>query len=350
MIGFFVTFLKKMRLVIVFYFKIVYNKLINYKKEVHRLLDDVVFTPGSITLDNLSKLADSGARLAERRACEISELVDSAIEFSLELHSSGLGIYEILSLVAEGLYDVGRDDTSAGLALPAAHRCFISAFDRAELADLLVKRLRLVGISVKASDMLPAVVGDERVVYVKNALADEAYDVLTQEFSDPRVSYVKNFKEAADAIAFGDATYCLLPLEERGGVRLAPVSELIFRHELRICGITPVFGYDGNADIKYALLSRGYAVPELSPEDDGYLEIRIRADEDGNLAELISVASDFGISVYRINTLTFDTDGETDSFHDVVFRSTAGDFTPLLVYLTLFSSEFIPIGMYKNLE
>ncbi len=350
MIGFFTTFLKKMRFLIVFYFKIVYNKLISYKKEVHRLLDDVVFTPESVTLDNLSKLADSGARLAERRACEISELVDSAIEFSRELYASGMGIYEILSLIAEGLSDLGKDESRSGLALPGAHRCFISSFDRAELADLLVKRLRLVGVPVEAPDMLPAVIGDERIAYVKNALADEAYDVLTQEFSDPRVSYVKSFKEAADAVASGDATYCLLPLEEHGGTRLALVSELIFRRELRICGITPVFGYDGNADMKYALLSKGYAVPELSPEDDGYLEIRIRADEDGNLGELISVASYFGISVYRINTLTFDTEGEPDSFHDVVFRSAAGDFTHLLAYLTLFSSEFIPIGMYKNLE
>ena len=314
------------------------------------MFDDVVFTPESVTLDNLTKLAGSGARLAERRACEISELVDSAVEFSLELYSSGMGIYEILSLISDGLADVGRDDTPAGLALPDAHSGFISAFDRAELADLLVKRLRLTGISVDAADMLPATLGDERIVYVKNALADEAYEVLTQDFRDPRVSYVKNFKEAADAVASGDATYCLLPLEERGGVRLAPVSELIFRRELRICGITPVFGYDGNADMKYAILSNGYAVPELLPDDDGYLEIRIKADESGNLGELISVASDFGISVYRINTLTFDTDGESESFHDVVFRSAAGDFTPLLVYLTLFSSEFIPIGMYKNLE
>ena len=339
-----------MRLLIVFYFKIVYNKLTSYKKEVHRLLDDVVFTPKSITLDNLTKLAGNGAQLVERRVCEISELVDSAVEFSLELHSSGMGIYEILSLIAEGLNDVGKDGAPAGLALSGAHSSFISAFDRAELADLLVKRLRLAGISVDARDMLPAVIGDEHIAYVRNALADEAYDVLTQDFSDPRVSYFNSFKEAADAVASGDATYCLLPLEERGGTRLALVSELIFRRELRICGITPVFGYDGNADMKYALLSKGYTVPELSADDDGYLEIRIRADEDGNLGEIISVASDFEISVYRINTLTFDTDGENDSFHDVVFRSSAGDFTSLLVYLTLFSSEFIPIGMYKNLE
>lgn len=314
------------------------------------MLDDVVFSPESVTLDNLSALADSGARLTERRACEISELADSAVRFSLELFSSGMGIYEILSLLSDGLDGVGKVDAASKLALFGAYADFASAFDRAELAALLVDRLRLAGISVDASDMLPEVSGDERIVYVKNALADEAYDVLTEDFTDPRVSYAGSFGDAVDAVVSGDATYCLLPLEERGGTRLSLISELIFRHDLRICSITPVFGYEGNADMKYALMSLGYSVPELSPDDDGYLEIRIRADENGNLVELLSVASYLGVSVYRINTLTFDTEGVTDSFHEIVFRSDKGDFTQLLVYLTLFSSAFIPVGMYKNLE
>lgn len=314
------------------------------------MLDDPLFCPDPITLQNLSTLSYDGARLSERRACEISELVASAISFSLGLHSTGMGIYEILSLLSEGLADLGRDEPTSGLALAGAHHSFVSAFDRAELSDLFVKRLRQSGVSVDAAEMLPAVFGDERIAYVKNALADEAYDVLTQDFSDPRVLYVHSFKEAADAVASGDATFCLLPLEERGGTRLAPISELIFRRELRICRITPVFGFEGNADMKYALLSTGYSVPELSADDEGYLEIRIGADESNKLSELISVASYYGISVYRINTLSFDTDGETESFHEIVFRSSGRDFTPLLIYLTLFSSAFVPIGMYKNLE
>ncbi len=314
------------------------------------MLDDIVFSPESVTLDNLSVLTDSGARLTERRACEIAELADSAVRFSLELASSGMGIYEILSLLSDGLDGVVSGESPSDLALSGAYGSFVSAFDRAELATLLVSRLRLTGITIEVADMLPEVSGDERIVYVKNALADEAYDVLTEDFTDPRVSYAGSFGDAVDAVVSGDATYCLLPLEERGGTRLSLISELIFRHELRICSITPVFGYEGNADMKYALMSLGYSVPELSPDDDGYLEIRIRAEESGNLVELLSVASYLGVSVYRINTLTFDTEGATDSFHEIVFRSDKGDFTQLLVYLTLFSSAFIPIGMYKNLE
>ena len=102
--------------------------------------------------------------------------------------------------------------------------------------------------------------------------------------------------------------------------------------------------------MKYALLSSGYSVPELSSDDDGYLEVRIGADESTSLSELIAVASYYGISVYRINTQNFDTDGYYENYHDLVFRSSGIDFTPLLVYLTIFSSAYVPIGMYKNLE
>ena len=81
------------------------------------MLDDVVFSPESVTLDNLSALADSGVRLTERRACEISELADSAVRFSLELFSSGMGIYEILSLLSAGLDGIGIIRGAHGLGL-----------------------------------------------------------------------------------------------------------------------------------------------------------------------------------------------------------------------------------------
>ena len=314
------------------------------------MLDDIVFAPSETTLKNLSTLADSGARITERRACEISELADGMADFSKELYSEGMGVYEILSLAAESISGMGTHHTAGGLALETAHEAFISSFDRAELATLFVDRLRASGIDISPSDLLPSAERDGRIVYVKNALADEAYDVFTADVENARVSYAASFKEAAGAVADGEASYCLLPLEERGGSRLAPVSEIIFRRDLRICAITPVFGFDGNADMKYALLSSGYSVPELSSDDDGYLEVRISADEGASLSELITVASYYGISVYRINTQTFNAEDFYETYHDVVFRSSGVDFTQLLVYLTLFSSAYVPIGMYKNLE
>ena len=265
------------------------------------MLDNTLFIPNDVTLNNLSELAQYGATLAERRVCEISELAYDAASFSLEMYSCGMCVYEILSLIAEGLVSKKSKTLSGdGFLLRCAYPEFILASDRAEFARLYIIRLRDLGIYVNASSLLPEREREESFIYVKNALADEAYDVFTQEFSSPHVSYCQSFKAAADAVFSGESSYCLLPLEERGGSRLTPVSELIYRRDLKINSVTPVFGFEGNADMKYALLSSCFTVPTLSPDDDGYLEVRVKVDENSTLSEILSVAGYYGISIYRI--------------------------------------------------
>ncbi len=315
------------------------------------MLEGEAFIPSDVTLDNLSALAREGATLTERRACEISELADSALSFSQELYASGIGINEIMSLLSDGLpTGMGESEKEDTLALSRAYPSFLASSDRAEFSRLYVRRLRAAGITISEAALLAEAAGDESITYVKNALADEAYDVFSQELSDPRVSYSKSFREAADAVVRGEVSYCLLPLEEAGGTRLSLVSELIYRRDLKINAVTPVFGFDGNADVKYALLSERFSVPELLADDDGYLEIRVKDGAVTSLAEILSVANYYGISVYRVSTERFDTEGESSTFYNLVFKCTGGGFTELLVYLTLFSSAFVPIGMYKNLE
>ncbi len=56
------------------------------------------------------------------------------------------------------------------------------------------------------------------------------------------------------------------------------------------------------------------------------------------------------MSIYRVNTLTFETEGESETYFSVVIKGTEGDFTPILAYMTLFLRDFVPVGIYKNLE
>ena len=141
-----------------------------------------------------------------------------------------------------------------------------------------------------------------------------------------------------------------MPLEERGGARLAAVAELLFREDLKINSVTPVFGFEGLADMKYALVSKHFTVPDIFPDDDRYLEIRIKADSNVSVSELFSAAESLDSYLYRINTLTFTTEDGEAQYYSVVFRDDGKDFSPLLVYLTLFSGAYTPIGIYKNLE
>ncbi len=314
------------------------------------MFDDGTFLPDGVTLENLAALSRDGARVAERRVCELSELADAAARFALELSLTGMRAGEILSLLADSFSELSADEVDSGLALHGAYSLLVCASDRAELSRLLVERLRGAGIPVTESELLAEERGGEVIAYVKNALADEAYDVFVQEMHSPRVTYSKSFREAADAVLGGDADYCLLPLEERGGARIAPTAELIYRRDLRINAVTPVFGFEGSANMKYALLSSHFYVPELEPDDEGYLELRLSADGGEGLSELLSVAELYGIRIYSIATERYDTEGETETLYSLVFKETGGGFAELLVYLMLFLPEFVAVGMYKNLE
>ena len=46
----------------------------------------------------------------------------------------------------------------------------------------------------------------------------------------------------------------------------------------------------------------------------------------------------------------FDTEGESETYFSVVIRDSGNNFAGLLTYFTLFIGDFVPVGIYKNLE
>ncbi len=312
-----------------------------------------IFSPDKVTAANITVLSQRQSVLEEQRICEISEIAFSAADRANEMINEGYGVYEILSILSDTFSEQNLTPHPHSLTenkeILSKYLSMLTARDKVIFTEILVDAFRRRGISLSETDFLPTRTAGESFTYVKNPLADEAYDVFSQDFSDPRLSYSSNISDAAGTVARGDAVYALLPLEERGA-RLASVAELLFKEDLKINSVTPVFGFEGNADMKYALVSRHYTVPTIAPDDDRYLELRLRADSSSRLADIFSAAEVFGAFVYRVNTATFDTEDGPCQFYSVVFRDEGRDFTELLTYLTLFFGAFTPIGLYKNLE
>ena len=298
-------------------------------------------------LYNLDSLSCESSIIFTRRTCEISEMCDIAAAHSLDYYKNGLGIYEILSLISEDLCFLCHENTG-GESSHSTDFCRIS--DRVSFSSLYLDRLRKRGVNLTERSFLPEGNDTETFVYVKNPLSDEAYDVFSQEFFDPRVRYVKSIKDAVKAVNDGDSTYCLLPLEERGGARLSMVTELVFGNDLKIDSVTPVFGQDGGADMKYALVSKTFSIPVIEADDDRYLEILLDVDASLSLSEILTAASLFKIEPYRVNTVLLYTEDGQKTNYSVVFKGEGKDFSDILIYLTLFSGSYVPIGIYKNLE
>lgn len=316
--------------------------------------DEISFSPKNVSVSNLKKLDGDQKDSFELRISELSELAFSAADFFTELFDDGLGIYEILAQISEGLdfpfEDYGRKALPENEGRVVSFSRGIGALEKAIFSELLFSEMKRRGKPYGETDFLPKSETEETFVYVKNMLSDEAYDVFSQEFSDPRVRYAASFKEALAMVDSGEVGYSILPLEEKGGDRLSGISAMLFAHDLKIVSVTPVFGPDGVADVKYALISSSYRVPEIEFDDDRYLELRISADTGLSVAELMLAAENFGISVYRINTASFGTEDGEKQYYSIVFKGTGIDFSPVLTFLTLFASSFTPIGIYKNLE
>ena len=311
------------------------------------------FRASKINLDFLNNSASSGQYFAERRAVEIKEIADDAADFVLKRISEGLDLVSVLSLsFSGGDFDPREKNPDTIPECEASVKSFsdmISIYDKSTFIKLLLSALDERGVKLREELFLPSDDREERFAYVKNPYADEAYDVFSTEFSDPRVSYASTLKDALAMVEGGEAGYCLVPLEERGA-RLSTVGELVFRGDFKINSVTPVFGFDGLADMKYALVSKSFTVPSLSPDDDRYLEVRIPAKGDADIAELISVAKAYGVDLYRINSSLYDTEGNVEVYYSIVFRDDECDFTRLLTYLTVFCGSYTPVGIYKNLE
>ena len=319
-----------------------------------RAIKDEAFLIDDITLQNITEISKKQSYLEEMRICELSELALSAASLAVGMISDGYGIYEILSLISD---TAPFDNEQLHDEMLYENRERLSAFiknvraqDKAFFAELFIRRVREKGIYVTERDFLFSHKEKESFTYVKNPLADEAYDVFSQEFSSPTVSYSKSLQEAVRAVKDGKAEYCLLPLEEKGGARLSAVSELIFREDLKINSVIPVFGIEGNADMKYALVAKNFLVPEIDADDDRYLEIRVPRESNLPISDLFVAAEALGLSLYRVNTISYTTENGESQHYSVVLRDEKKDFVFLLTYLTLFSREYTPIGIYKNLE
>ena len=318
------------------------------------MAEDSIFSIHEAVLSNLKRLSCEQSILEQLRTYELYGVAEDMVALSRELTEEGLDIYEILSLLSENLslddYPLSDETQESFRSLIGNTHRSVSRTDRTLLTELYLLLALKSGLSLTERDFLPTADGEETFTYVRNSFSDEAYDVFSQDFSDPKVRYSPTFKEAARAVSAGEVTYCLLPLEEKGGVRLHTVSELIFRNDFRINSVIPVFGPDGNADLKYALVSKSFTVPKREEDDDLYLEIRLGMSSDSLLADVFGAVDYFGMSVYRVNTVTFDGDEDAETYFSVVIKSAIRDFSPILTYMTLFLRDFVPVGIYKNLE
>ena len=310
------------------------------------------FSCDKVYYDDLEELRKRQCKNDELRLCELSFIAADAARLSRTLLEEGLSPYEILAAIGSiDCIDEAPSTDALGKSLNYidALSSLCRAADKAILSQLYVQRCKEQGVTVSSRDFFGDGEPEQTFTYVKNPLSDEAFDVFSEDFSDPRVFYASSFSEACLSVAEGRVGYCILPLEEKGGTRISTIFDMIYKHQLKIAAVTPVFGFEGNADVKYALVCQSVRVPRLIEGDDGYIELLVGDGDGEDLTDMLVAARVLELSLYKV-TPVLAAEGEGKRLYSVILRDPGQDLSALLVLLTLFYRDTDVFGIYKNLE
>ncbi len=323
-------------------------------KVENEVKNDNIFSVDDISFSNLDSISINQAEAFESRICEWSFVADAFVDRVIGLLQDGMSVFEAFSYLSDEI-DIQSSSPKAdtmdeALGLVNGFLSSLTMLDKVAFVDLIVSKMKSRKIHMDEADFLQNDAQSETFIYVKNSLSDEAYDVFSQEFEDPRVFYAQSFKEACRTVAEGRVGYAILPFEEKGGNRIPGIASMISQFDLKVVALTPVFGYEGTADVKYALVSRSFKIPKRTEDDDFYLEISASPNDDIGVTEFLYAAEKFGNSIYRINTLVSEAlDKDAMSFN-IVLRDSGEGFLQLLIFMTMFAGYYMPVGFYKNLE
>ena len=304
--------------------------------------------PNGVMGKNLNKLTESACALYEERVCEIALFAERSVAYIKQLIDADMSISDAITALKED----GVFSELGSIVAPECTRQCLNSFardlscnDKILFSYFLCDFIRKSGLPLNESDMLPCKALGEKFTYVKNTLSDEAYDVFSQEFEDPRIVYSQNVRDALRSVSEGSCDYCIVPFEEKGGARIIGIYAMIVSLDLKIAAVTPVFGPEGDADVKYALVGREFIPFEKSDDDDVYVEVAIPTESVFTVSDLLFVAEKFGLSVYRIGGVEYD---ESDFARArslyVSLKSSGKDLVPLIAFLEMFVDDFSAIG------
>ena len=214
-------------------------------------------------------------------------------------------------------------------------------------ANSLVAACRAAKNPLTLSDFLPLRENTAaRIAYMKNAYADEAYDLLTPHLPSPTVSYTDSYRAACEEVSAREADFCILPYKNAGGY-LTATEALAERYALCRVDSCRVFHADGTDVTHFALYSRNFLSREAQAPCT--LLYRFPYEEEIAVSRHFSVLGSFQIKATRF----FAEAGEDDA-HAMYARITAAipkkTLIPFLTYLATFTREVVICGLYKEKE
>jgi hypothetical protein len=192
-----------------------------------------------------------------------------------------------------------------------------------------------------------APVRDRRVSFVRGNGPGRAFERFAKYVPGVLAEYEDDFRRALEAVANGEATFAIVPIENSFDGRLNSFYRLMEKYALSIVLAADIPSDDYESSTKFALVYKKLEVIEAEGEE--FFECKITLGEPAELADIINAASYFGADVRKVYSLPLSSGGRENSF-DIIFGLDGANLAGLFCYLMLKYPHLSPIGIYTLLE
>jgi hypothetical protein len=202
------------------------------------------------------------------------------------------------------------------------------------------------------------------IAYQHSIYTDEAFLQFSRVLPTARAVYSDSFSGVCEQVFNGMCEYCILPLENTQDGKLVRFYELIQKYELKIELTCSVTTSDNRHSTVFGLCRRGLRWPELPlPHKDFCFEFLFwQEPEHVTLGELLTAASACSLTLVRADCLPrsdeeilmgagypFDICLEIAPHSSEESQMLEHGFLTFLLYLTLQSPTYLPLGIYQPL-
>ena len=190
-------------------------------------------------------------------------------------------------------------------------------------------------------------VRDRRVSFVRGNGPGRAFERFAKYVPGVLAEYEDDFRRALEAVANGETTFAIVPIENSFDGRLNSFYRLMEKYALSIVLAANIPSDDYESSTKFALVYKKLDVIEAEGED--FFECKITLRDPAELADIINAASYFSADVCKVYSLPLSSGGRENSF-DIIFGLDGANYAGLFCYLMLKYPHLSPIGVYTLLE
>jgi hypothetical protein len=306
-----------------------------------------------ICLSNLKRLELELTEILEKRLAHLTELSDAIIS-----DGEDLDVIKsiLLSIKSDGAAEVGSiieenkdiaDDVFSRLSLIERLTVLKEVFTK-----LNFDRKNLDVVFGKSDESIPASAA-ERIAYLRNSYNDVAYIQFSSLFTSPRAAYFNNVTDVCESVYNGECEYCILPVETSNSGKLLSFYELILKYGFKITAVYDLYGDDGKEYTRYALLGKRLMINNQGLKHKTrkrYLEFIMTESDTQSLGNIMSAVGFCSMKLRRIDTLSFNTNGDTkNSLLCPVFRVDGSDIKTFIAFLAIDCPDYTPIGLYMQI-